>query len=118
MKPIALIEKALENSSKVGDTVLDLFGGSGSTLIACEKLGRRAYLMELDPQYVDVIIKRWQDYTGEIALHESTGRAFNTYQALQANANASLSTKDAITKDTEYALNTTATATTNAPIAA
>ena len=64
MKPIALIEKALMNSSKQEDIVLDLFLGSGSTLIACEKTNRICYGMELDPKYVDVIIKRWEDYTG------------------------------------------------------
>lgn len=73
MKPVELVAKAIENSSKSGDIVLDLFGGSGSTLIACEKTKRTAYLMELDPHYVDVIIKRWQDYTGQKATHAVTG---------------------------------------------
>ena len=68
MKPIALIANALENSSKENDIVLDLFGGSGSTLIACEQLGRRCYMMELDPRYCDVIIKRWEGLTGEKAV--------------------------------------------------
>ena len=76
-KPVELIEKALENSSKSGDTILDVFGGSGSTLIACEKTNRQARLMELDPKYVDVIVKRWQDFTGLIAIHEKTGKTFN-----------------------------------------
>jgi DNA modification methylase len=58
MKPVELIERALVNSSKAGDLILDLFGGSGSTLIATEKNGHRARLMELDPQYCDVIVKR------------------------------------------------------------
>jgi DNA modification methylase len=68
MKPVSLVEMALQNSSKAGDIVLDLFGGSGSTLIACEKTARNARLMELDPKYCDVIIKRWQDFTGNKAL--------------------------------------------------
>ena len=68
MKPVDLIEKALEDASKSGNLVLDLFGGSGSTMIACEKLGRKARLMELDPKYCDVIIKRWEDFTGKKAL--------------------------------------------------
>lgn len=68
MKPVALIEMALKNSSKAGDIVLDLFGGSGSTLIACEKNGRNARLMELDPKYVDVAIKRWEKFTGHQAI--------------------------------------------------
>jgi len=76
-KPVELVERALSNSSKGGDIVLDSFGGSGSTLIACEKSGRKARLMELDPKYVDVIIKRWQDYTGREAIHAETGKTFN-----------------------------------------
>jgi DNA modification methylase len=76
-KPVELIERALKNSSKGGDLVLDVFGGSGSTLIACEKTGRRARLMDLDPKYVDVIVKRWQDYTGRKAIHEETGKTFD-----------------------------------------
>jgi DNA modification methylase len=75
-KPVELIERALSNSSKSGDIVIDCFGGSGSTLIACEKHGRMARLMELDPKYCDVIITRWQDFTGQTATLESTGQAF------------------------------------------
>ena len=67
MKPIALITRALQNSSKKGATVLDLFGGSGSTIIACEQTDRVCYTMELDPRYVDVIIDRWEKYTGSKA---------------------------------------------------
>ena len=67
-KPVELPERAVTNSSKAGDTVLDLFGGSGSTLIACEKIGRHARLMELDPKYCDVIVKRWEDFTGKKAV--------------------------------------------------
>ena len=66
-KPVELIVRALKNSSKEGDAVLDLFGGSGSTLIACEKTNRIGYMMELDEKYVDVIIKRYEDYTGQKA---------------------------------------------------
>lgn len=66
-KPIALINRALKNSSKRGDVILDLFGGSGATLIAAEKTGRKAYLMELDPKYADVIIKRYEALTGDRA---------------------------------------------------
>jgi site-specific DNA-methyltransferase (adenine-specific) len=68
MKPIALLEFPLKNSSKKGDLILDLFGGSGSTMIACEQTDRRSALMELDPHYCSVIIKRWQDFTGEQAV--------------------------------------------------
>ena len=66
-KPVDLIERALKNSSKSGDCILDLFGGSGSTLIACHKTNRDAYLMELDPKYCDVIVKRWENFTGDKA---------------------------------------------------
>ena len=78
MKPIELIEKALDGGSKKGDLVLDIFLGSGSTLIGCEKKGRNCYGMELDPKYVDVIIKRWQEYTGKDAILESDGKSFNS----------------------------------------
>ena len=67
-KPVELPERAITNSTKQGDSVLDLFGGSGSTLIACEKIGRLARVMELDPKYCDVIVKRWEDFTGKKAI--------------------------------------------------
>ena len=76
MKPVELVERALANSSKAGDVVVDLFGESGSTLIGCERRGRKARLMELDPKYVDVIVQRWQDYTRKPALLEGDGRTF------------------------------------------
>ena len=76
MKPVELVERAVRNSSKTQDIVLDPFGGSGTTLIACEKTGRRARLIELDPQYVDVIVRRWQDYTGQAAKRASDGATF------------------------------------------
>ncbi|MBM3749122.1 MAG: site-specific DNA-methyltransferase [Acidobacteria bacterium] len=76
MKPVELIERAIRNSSKSRDTVLDPFAGSGSTLIACEKTGRRARLIELEPKYCDVTIVRWRDHTGRPAVLEGDGRAF------------------------------------------
>ena len=76
MKPVALFEYQLLNNTKGGDQVLDSFGGSGTTLIAAEKNGRVARLMELDPKYCDVIVKRWQDFTGKIAIHAETGEPF------------------------------------------
>jgi DNA modification methylase len=76
-KPVELVERALNNSSKAGDVVIDCFGGSGSTLIACEKNNRHSRLMELDPKYCDVIIKRWQDFSGKEAIHAETGETFN-----------------------------------------
>lgn len=67
MKPVKLIARLIENSSRERERVLDLFGGSGTTMIAAEQLNRKAYLMELDPHYADVIIQRWQDFTGQEA---------------------------------------------------
>jgi DNA modification methylase len=77
MKPVALFEYQLLNNTKGGDIVLDSFGGSGTTMIAAEKNGRVSRLMELDPKYCDVIIKRWQDFTGKTATLEETGESFN-----------------------------------------
>ena len=68
MKPVKLIGQSIFNSSREGDIVLDLFGGSGTTLIACEQLNRKCRIMEIDPHYVDVIIKRWEDLTGQKAV--------------------------------------------------
>lgn len=76
MKPVALFEYQLLNNTKGGDQVLDSFGGSGTTLIAAEKNGRVARIMELDPKYCDVIVRRWQDFTGKIATHAETGEPF------------------------------------------
>jgi len=76
-KPVALGVEAIDKTTHNAASVLDLFGGSGSTLIACEKTSRNAYLMELDPKYCDVIIKRWQDFTGQKAIHAETGEAFD-----------------------------------------
>jgi site-specific DNA-methyltransferase (adenine-specific) len=68
MKPVELFEYQIQNSSQRGDKVLDLFGGSGTTLIACEQTHRQAFLMELDPKYCDVIVKRWETMTGKKAV--------------------------------------------------
>jgi DNA modification methylase len=81
MKPVELIERALRNSSKAGDIVVDLFGGSGSTLIACERRDRSARLMELDPKYADVIVRRWQEYTGRAARLNGDNRSFDEVKA-------------------------------------
>ena len=79
-KPVELISKALENSSKKGDIVIDVFGGSGSTVIACELHNRKAMIVDLDPKYCDVIIKRWQNYTGKDAIHLETNKTYNELQ--------------------------------------
>jgi DNA modification methylase len=77
MKPVELIERALINSSKAGDVVVDLFGGSGSTMIACERRSRKARLLEIDPKYADVITRRYQEYTGQPAVLDGDGRTFD-----------------------------------------
>lgn len=77
MKPVELVERAIRNSSRPGNHILDPFGGSGTTLIAAEKSGRLARLIELDPKYVDVIVRRWQDWTGKEATRESDGVKFD-----------------------------------------
>jgi DNA modification methylase len=77
MKPVDLVERAIRNSSRPGDVVLDPFGGSGTTLIAAEKAGRVARLIELDPKYADVIVRRWQEWTGRQAMREAHGMAFD-----------------------------------------
>jgi DNA modification methylase len=77
MKPIELVERAIRNSSKSRDTVLDPFAGSGSTVIACQKTGRQARLMELEPKYCDVIVRRFEDYGGTAVSLEGDGRSFD-----------------------------------------
>jgi len=84
MKPVPLCERAIVNSSQTDDIVLDCFAGSGSTLIACENTHRRARVMELEPGYVDVIIKRWQAHTGMQAIDEKTGKRFDALLNEQA----------------------------------
>lgn len=81
MKPVELVERALLNSSKAGDIVADLFGGSGSALIGCERRGRKARLMEIDPKYADCIVRRWQQYTGKQAVRDGDGRTFDQIAA-------------------------------------
>lgn len=76
-KPLEVPERAIRNSSRPGDIVLDCFGGSGSTLIACEKTGRDCRMMELDPRYCDVIVRRWQDWTGQKAHRDGDGVQFD-----------------------------------------
>jgi DNA modification methylase len=82
MKPVELVERAIRNSSRPGDIVLDPFGGSGTTLIAAEKSGRIGWLSELDPKYVDVIVRRWQDWSGQEAYREADAVKFNDLAAL------------------------------------
>ena len=86
-KPVALGEEAIDKTTRKGAIVLDLFGGSGSTLIACEKTGRIARLMELDPKYCDVIVKRWQQFTGKKAILEQTGQTYEELTQLSGLQN-------------------------------
>ncbi len=91
MKPVELVERALKNSSKPGETVLDPFGGSGTTIIACHKNDRQARVVELDPRYCDVVIKRWQEFSGKRAVLAGDGRTFadlTEKRAGKVNANA------------------------------
>jgi len=81
MKPVPLVESAILNSTKEGDAVLDVFGGSGTTMIAAERQGRTARLMELDPHYADVIVERWQAETGREATLEGEGKTFSEVKA-------------------------------------
>ena len=87
MKPVELVERALRNSSRPGNVVLDPFGGSGTTLIAAEKSGRAARLIELDPKYVDVIVRRWEEFTGGQATREADGKIFDQVNDAQTVAN-------------------------------
>ena len=71
--------RCITNSSQTGDLIYDPFGGSGSTLIACEKSGRHCRMIEIDPRFCDLIVHRWQDYTGQLAVHDDSG---NTFEAI------------------------------------
>ena len=84
MKPVALVERAIRNSSKTRDIILDPFGGSGTTMIAAERLGRRARLIELDPKYVDVTVQRWMDFSGSQASLARTGETFGEIAAARS----------------------------------
>ncbi len=83
VKPVALVADAIRDCSKRKQIVLDPFAGSGTTVIAAEKTGRRAYALELDPLYCDTIIRRWQAFTGKRALHADTGRSFEEMEELR-----------------------------------
>ena len=78
MKPVALVARALHNSSRKGDVVVDTFGGSGTTLIACETAGRVCRMAELDPPYCDVIVQRWEAFTGMKAERIDGGQRENS----------------------------------------
>jgi DNA modification methylase len=77
VKPVALVADAMRDCSRRGDIVLDLFGGSGTALLAAERVGRRAYTLEIEPRFVDVAIKRWQTFSGKDAICAETGLSFD-----------------------------------------
>ena len=85
-KPVELAARAIEYSSKRGENVLDLFGGSGSSLIAAEQTGRQAFLMELDTLYSDVIVQRWEQFTGKKAKREAKRRVTKRRPRKKASA--------------------------------
>jgi DNA modification methylase len=76
--PLAIAQHYIENCSKVNDIILEFFGGTGTTLIACEKTARQCRMMELDPKYCDVVVKRWQEFTGKAATHAESGILFDS----------------------------------------
>jgi DNA modification methylase len=88
MKPVALVERAIRNSSKHRDIVLDPFGGSGTTMIAAERTGRQAVLLEIDPAYVDVIVRRWEETNGQPAILDGEDRTFDDVAAMRMASNA------------------------------
>lgn len=94
-KPVELVMWFFEQWGKDCEVVVDLFGGSGSTLIACEKTGKAARVMELDPRYIDVMVKRWQDFTGKDAVLESDGRTFAEHAVVRQPGNAANTPKKA-----------------------
>jgi DNA modification methylase len=87
VKPVALVADALLDCSKRGDVVLDAFLGSGSTVIAAERVGRRCYGIELDPHYVDTIVRRWQAFSGDCARRDASNRSFNEIEEEMETAN-------------------------------
>tara|TARA_R110001592_G_scaffold29350_3_gene106495 strand:- start:11686 stop:11970 length:285 start_codon:yes stop_codon:yes gene_type:complete len=80
VKPVAMVADAIMDCTKRGEIVLDPFAGSGSTLIACEQVSRAARCIELEPKYCDVIVRRWQAFTGQTVVHAETGQTFNDIQ--------------------------------------
>ncbi len=84
VKPVALVADAIKDCSKRNGIILDPFAGSGTTVIAAERTGRRAYAMEIDPRYVETAIRRWEDYTGDHAVHAETRLTFAEMQKIRS----------------------------------
>jgi DNA modification methylase len=95
VKPVALVADAIKDCSKRQGIILDPFAGSGTILIAAEQTRRRAFALELHPQYVDTAIRRWQDYTGERAIHLDTGHSFAETERLRAACPAPAAAEEA-----------------------
>jgi hypothetical protein len=93
VKPVAMLADAIRDVTKRGDIVLDPFAGSGSTLIAAEKTGREARCIEYEPKYCDVIVRRWQAYTGKAATFEGTDLAFEDFEGARTSSPASRDAK-------------------------
>ena len=91
MKPVALISDALRDCSRRGSIILDAFAGAGTTIMAAEQIGRRAFCVEIDPLYADVAIRRWQKFTGRDASLESTGQTFEELAASRLQRSEPLS---------------------------
>ncbi len=89
VKPVAMVADAIKDCSSRDGIVLDPFGGSGTTLIAAEQTGRQARLIEIDPHYCDVIVRRWQKLTGQNAVLESTGQTFDELAAISTTIDSS-----------------------------
>jgi len=85
VKPVAMVADAVMDCSCRGDVVLDPFLGSGTTVVAAERVGRICYGLELDPRYVDTVIRRWQAFTGKPVLHEASGRMFQEVEEKTAH---------------------------------
>ena len=88
MKPVAMVADAILDCTARGELVLDSFLGSGTTLLAAERVGRICYAIEIDPRYVDVAIRRWQNFTGEAAIHAATGKQFDAIASQQESKHA------------------------------
>ena len=86
VKPVAMLADAIRDVTKRGDIVLDPFAGSGSTLIAAEKTGRQARCIEYEPKYCDVIVRRWQAYTGKAAMFEGIDLTFEDFESARASS--------------------------------
>jgi DNA modification methylase len=88
VKPVSLIADAMRDCSRRGEIILDPFMGSGTSILAAEKIGRRAYGLEIDPLYVDVAVKRWQDFTKRDAILKATGQTFDEVAAARTTTNS------------------------------